>query len=78
MEDNFDSSQAIDKQRLKALSRRSDAKGLVQLATHLTALAGSGTLVVLAGWSLWLLPAMALHGLLLIFLKPQPREQVLD
>lgn len=76
MEDSFDSSQAIDKQRLKALSRRSDAKGLLQLASHLLALTASGALVVLAGWSPWLLPAMALHGLLLIFLFAPLHETV--
>ena len=76
MEDSFDSSQTIDKQRLKALSRRSDAKGLLQLASHLLALVGSVTLVVLAGWSLWLLPAMVLHGLLLIFLFAPLHETI--
>jgi len=76
MEDSFDSSQAIDKQRLKALSRRSDARGLVQLASHLLALTGSGTLVVLAGWNPWLLPAMVLHGLLLIFLFAPLHETI--
>ncbi len=73
MDEVFDG--GIDKPRLKALSRRSDARGSLQLASHAVALAGTGALVVAAP-GLWLLPAMALHGLVLIFLFAPLHETI--
>ena len=54
---------------VRRLSERSDAKGLVQLFTHLLALLVTGTFVwwVMGFW--WLLiPAWIVHGILLAFL----------
>lgn len=67
---------AIDKRRLKALAQRSDAKGALRLAGHLLAIAAAGGLVWLARGSLWLLPAMALQGVLLVFLFAPLHETV--
>lgn len=47
---------------LRALSRRSDARGALRLAVHLALIAGAGALVAIApGW--WTLPAMLVLGI---------------
>ena len=53
----------IDKKRLKALSRRSDRPGLIYLAQWLAFLACTGALVWLSLGTLWVWPAMLLHGM---------------
>ena len=59
---------SIDRRRLKALARRSDAAGMVHLSGHLTALAASATAVVLAEhWALFA-AALLVHGAILTFL----------
>jgi fatty acid desaturase len=52
---------------LKALSVRSDARGLVHLAGHLGALCLTGALVLAARGGLWVVPALVIHGYVLIF-----------
>ena len=69
-------SDAIDKRRLKALSARSDAKGMAQLAEHLALFCATGLAVVAARGSLWLFPAMAVHGVVLIFLFAPLHETI--
>lgn len=59
---------AADRRALKDLARRSDRKGLLQLAQHLTALAATGTLVWLARGTPWLPAAWLAHGVALVFL----------
>ena len=61
---------------LRTLSRRSDARGLAQLAGHGALIALTGTLVALAEpW--WLrIPAMAVHGVALVFLFAPLHETV--
>lgn len=55
--------------RLKRLSAlRSDRPGLLRLGGHLALLLASGSLVLAARGSPWLLPAMLLHGAFLVFL----------
>ena len=54
--------------RVRELSARSDAKGLARLAAHVSILAATGGLVWLSRGSWWLLPAMAAHGVVLVFL----------
>ncbi len=54
--------------RLSGLTRRSDARGLVQLAGHLAALAATGIVLTAALGTGWLAPAMVLHGVVLVFL----------
>lgn len=59
----------IDRARLRPLAERSDRAGLLRLAGHGGTLAGTGALVLLtAGEPLLLVPAMALHGAVLVFL----------
>jgi fatty acid desaturase len=53
--------------QLKALSVRSDRRGLVRLGGHLGALCITGALVLLAHGP-WLVPAILVHGYVLIFL----------
>ncbi len=54
--------------RLADLSRRSDARGLARLGVHVSALALTGLLLSRALGTVWLAPAVALHGAVLIFL----------
>ena len=54
---------AIDKAELTALSRKSDARGLIHLAGHLLAIVAAGAVVYAAGDKLWLkVQAMVLLG----------------
>lgn len=53
---------------LKALHRRTNAHGLIHLALTLLALAGSGVLIWLARGTWWVVPAMLLHGIQLVYL----------
>lgn len=53
----------IDLATLKAISARSDRRGLAQLALHGAALLACGLLVLAARGSWWVWPAMALLGL---------------
>ncbi|MFQ5785162.1 MAG: fatty acid desaturase [Alphaproteobacteria bacterium] len=55
-------------EQLTAFHRRSDARGAVQLAGHFAALAASGFLVSRALGTGWLVPALLVHGVLLVFL----------
>lgn len=61
-------SEIIDAVTLRRLSERSDRLGLMQLAGHLALLLATGLLVYHARAGFWLLPAMILHGVVLIFL----------
>ena len=76
MDEVFESSGAIDKPALKALSERSDRRGLMQLAVHLAAILASGVLLSEAWGSAWLLPALVLHGVLLAFLFAPLHETI--
>ena len=59
-----------------ALSRRSDMRGLVQLATHLMLLTLTGTLVNASLGTWWAAPAIVLHGAVLDFLFCALHESV--
>jgi fatty acid desaturase len=61
---------------LRALAATSDQRGLMQLAGHAGALLASGALVAMARDSLWLAPAMLLHGILLTFLFAPLHETI--
>lgn len=67
---------ASERRALRALGRRSDSAGLKQLAGHLAALTTTGTIVFASRGSIWLLPAMALHGIVLIFLFAPLHETI--
>ena len=58
---------------IQQLTRRSDAKGLAQLAAHLFLLVLAG-IALQASWdSLWLLLTLPAYSALLIFLPPSSR-----
>src|SRR5471032_3152590 len=55
-------------EELKSLSVRSDTHGLARLSGHLGALFLTGALVLATRGSWWVVPALILHGYVLIFL----------
>jgi fatty acid desaturase len=65
-----------ERRALRDLATRSDVTGLMQLALHLTLLLATGAVVWLALGSLWLGPAMLLHGIVLVFLFAPLHETV--
>ena len=65
-----------ERDALVRLAARSDPKGLVQLGLHLGALVLTGALVWSARSTPWLLPAMLLHGIVLVFLFAPLHESV--
>jgi len=58
----------LDRETVRQLSRRSDTRGLLQLALHAGALCATGSLVWASRGHLWLAPALLLHGVVLSFL----------
>jgi len=67
---------AGERRALLRLATRSDRRGLAQLALHLSALLSTGSALALARGSLWLVPALLLHGLVLIFLFAPLHETI--
>jgi fatty acid desaturase len=67
---------AAVRQRLRELTARWDRKGLVQLGGHAGVLLLSGSAVWQAQGTLWLLPAMLAHGILLVFLFAPLHEAI--
>jgi fatty acid desaturase len=66
----------IDRAKLRALAVRSDRRGLLQLAGHGAALAGTACLLGYALGSWWAVPAIVLHGIVLTFLFAPLHEAV--
>jgi fatty acid desaturase len=62
------SAQIVERETLRLWSQRADLPGLVHLASHLSALLLTGVLIWLTRGTLWLWPAMWLHGVVLVFL----------
>ena len=58
----------IDRRRLAVLYERSDRAGFIRLAGHGSALAATASLVLMASGSWLTVPAMAIHGAVLMFL----------
>ena len=58
----------LARETLRRLSRRSDARGLVQLGAHMALLLVTGLLVFESRGSWWLAPALLLHGVVLSLL----------
>ncbi len=56
----------LSRQELKALMRRSNAPAMRHLALWLLLLLATGTLIYLTADTLWMLPAMFLHGIVLV------------
>jgi fatty acid desaturase len=58
----------LDRETVRRLSQRSDARGFLQLGVHACLLSATGLLVWASRGHLWLAPAMVLHGVVLDFL----------
>src|SRR6516162_6773557 len=58
----------LPRETIRRLSRRSDARGALQLGTHLSLLAATGALVWASRGHAWLAAALLLHGIVLVFL----------
>ncbi len=76
MDEAFAPPGAIAKTDLKTLSARSDAKGLLRFSGHLAALAATGALIALGRGTPWLVPALVLHGVVLVFLFAPLHETI--
>ena len=61
---------------MQQLTRRSDAKGLVQLGAHLSMLLFAGIALNYSLYSLWMLLTLPLYGALLIFLFAPLHETI--
>ncbi len=61
----FDPFQLIDKKDRKALTRRNDRSGLGYLCGHFAAIGVSGTGIYLVSGTLFMVPMMLVHGILL-------------
>jgi fatty acid desaturase len=59
---------SLDRESVRQLSQRSDARGFLQLAVHLGLLCATGAGVFMSRGSPWLAPALVLHGIVLSFL----------
>ncbi len=62
--------------RLKHLSRRSDARGVARLAAHAGALGAGGLAIAAALGTPWIVPALAVHGVIVIFLFAPLHETI--
>ena len=59
---------------LKFLTRRSDARGLLQLASHVGAIAVTGAALAYTWGTAWCVPVFVLHGMLLNYLYAGQHE----
>ncbi len=67
---------ALTRQELKSLMQRSDRPALVHLGIFIAVLGCTGGLIFLASGTWWLLPAMILHGVVLVHLFALQHECV--
>jgi fatty acid desaturase len=58
----------LPRETIRALSRRSNARGVLQLSTHVGLLAATGLIVWASRGHPWLVAALILHGIVLVFL----------
>jgi len=68
MENELPACQGIDRDTLRALSQRSNARGLLQLMLHLALLGAAGYLVHLLRGEIWRWVALLIYGIILDFL----------
>jgi fatty acid desaturase len=66
----------IGRAELKRLSERSDAPGTRQLGLHIALLAATGALIALSFGTIWLVPALFVHGVALVFLFAPLHETI--
>jgi len=70
----FSRKNLVAKNRLRELMQRSDARGALQLVSHLGAIAVSGTLLWQLWGTWWAVPVFMLHGVLVNFLYAARHE----
>jgi len=64
----------IEAKRLRSLSQRSNARGALQMGSHVGALVATGIALTLSWGTLWAIPAFIAHGTLLSFLYSGQHE----
>jgi fatty acid desaturase len=69
-------SERLDRETLRALSARSDFKGITHLLSHFAVLGGLAAVISFIPFSPWLVPALAVYGALLIFLFAPLHETI--
>jgi len=74
MQTTFSRKDLIKPDRLRALMQRSDMHGVLQLVSHLAAIAISGTLLWQVWGTWWAVPVFMLHGILINFLYAGQHE----
>jgi fatty acid desaturase len=74
MQTSFTRRDLIKPDRLRALMQRSDLHGVLQLGSHLAAIAVSGTLLWQVWGTPWAVPVFMLHGVLINFLYAGQHE----
>ena len=74
MQTSFSRRDLIRPDRLRSLMQRSDLAGVLQLASHLGAIAVNGTLLWLAWGTWWAAPVFLVHGVLVNFLYAAQHE----
>jgi len=68
MDTEMVTARGVDRESLRRLSRRSNTRGVLQLSAHLTLLFAAGVLVWAARGGFLIVPAIAVHGIVLNFL----------
>jgi fatty acid desaturase len=76
MEDEVFRSELVSRETLTALSRRSDAPGLIHLGLHLALIAALLALAVSLRGTLWQIPALWAEGVALVFLFAPLHETI--
>ena len=71
---SFSRRDLISPQALRGLMQRSDMHGALQMASHLAAIAISGTLLWQLWGSFWAVPVFLIHGILINFLYAAQHE----
>jgi fatty acid desaturase len=66
----------LDRARLRELEIRSDAAGLLRLTGHAATLFATGWILTLSLGTVWVIPAILLHGAVLVFLFSALHESV--
>jgi fatty acid desaturase len=65
---------AIEAKRLRRLSQRSDARGALQMGSHVGAVVATGIALNATWGTLWVVPIFVVHGVLLTFLYAGQHE----
>lgn len=68
MDESVKRREMISADALRELSRKSDAPGVLRLFLHFAAITGTGILVWRATGTPWIVPAMFIHGVFVVFL----------